>query len=213
MKFRGVTKVGGFEFFTLRDCPAIINKTDLVLSAKPGSYLIWKNSVMRGFTATKQEVYECDLVKINGKIVGNIIYHKGFRLLTKEGKLIPFDELSDYEIIKPNPKAVNSMIKKFGDLRTPLRFKFKDAIISMQAFIAPHGDKGISVSSENIDSIVIENVDDIADITGYIDPFTEKVIAYGDMYNGGKVILKQGVPHIMVNGEVKKLQINESEEL
>lgn len=82
--------------------------------------------------------------------------------------------------------------------RTPLKFKCHDSITSLRGFVTTYGG-GIAIEADmSVASVV--NPDELRACTGFKDRGSGDFVYYGDMWNGGLVVMHRNQPHSLKDG-------------
>lgn len=199
MHLRGITLKGKPYLVSLKDCPIILNSKTVALINKPFSPLLMADSIVLG--NEKTGLFEGDFVfdSKTHKLLGNIIYDKGFKIL-----LLDSDKIINVDTIGPFYTMVNSDkmgIKRLADIKSDLRFKADDFTFTIDKLVRV--DNGnVTIYSQLLRKIP---VDDVKICTGiYID---KNPVAYGDILQGGIVECYNNLPMIkMANGKYKEIE-------
>lgn len=188
MRLRGITLQGKPYLFSLEDCPVTINNETVALINKPFSPLLKANSLVLG--NEKTGLFEGDFVidSKTHKLIGNVIYDKGFKILLLDNNGIKnVSEINSfYTMVNSN----NHDLKKLEEYKYELRFKVNDFTFTIDKLVRVD-DGHATIYSQLLRKIPVSN---IKVCTGLI--IDKRHIAYGDILQGGIVECHNNVPMI-----------------
>ena len=198
MRLRGITIQGKPYLISLEDCPVIINGSTVALVNKPMSPLLKANSIVLGNEETG--LFEGDFIidSKTHKLIGNIIYDKGFKiLLLNNNGIINISEIGPYyTMVNSNKNGLD----KLSEVKSELRFKVNDFTFTIDKLVRV--DNGMAtIYSQLLRKIPVNN---IKICTGII--IDKQHVAYGDILQGGIVVCHENMPMIKtLEGSYKEI--------
>lgn len=197
MILRGITFNGAPYMFNIEECPVLLNENTMALVNKKFSPLIRPSSIVLGNEETG--LFEGDYVidSHSHKLIGNIIYDRGFRiLLLDSGRIINVEDADSF-YTTVNAKFCNQ--ENIYKYHPDILFKANGMIFTLDKLVCVNGDK-LVVYLKLLEGIYIR---DIRLCTGIIK--RNIPIAYGDMFDGGIVVLKDNVPMVKTKNGFKEI--------
>ncbi len=199
MLLRAENVRGRFVRFTIEDCPVYVTNDLIALVGREGSPIISANTIVRG--NDEGSYFEGDAIYEGNTAIGTIIYYKGFKILTIEGKIVNLPTSKNITI----KQCINADILRTivnNKKRTPIMFSFNKECFTIQAFVCKMNG-AIAVSS---DCISISKI--IPQMTMFYTGYDCKgsKIFFGDVIDGGVVELREGKVVTVYDDHVTNLE-------
>lgn len=185
MRLRGVSTRGEIVYFSLSDCPIVLNDKAIILLNRPNSPILQSKSIARGLDDAS--MFETDFVlDKNYNMIGYVIYDIGFKMYDiHSGEVVPLPK--DFKLLQ---NATLFTMPNIKCRKHVMKFRSGNIMFSLHSLIVAEGNVGY-VFSKNLKSI---NLDDIKFATGI--KLNGIDICYGDIVNGGVVGLHNYTPMI-----------------
>ena len=191
MVLKGFTKCGIEVLFTLADCPILVGEGLIALVGKISSALIRYDTIVRG--DEESGLYEGDVIYDEMEtILGIVVYAKGF-VLYNAGVLCDIPAEDNIRVTKGCPET----IEKIANLeeRTEISFAYKGIQYRFLSLICKVGDYvGLTIDGKLV------NPEELLLNTGFCRKDRMKGIYFGEVYQGGTVVLHKNVPMIAYEG-------------
>lgn len=177
MLLKAVTVESKPLLFGIEDVPVRLNKELIVLSARKGSPLLMRNTIVRGDSSI--DIFEGDYAMKDGtNYIGKVIYDKGFKLLNKELQL--------EELPMENVKYVHNLYPSIEARDVDIKWCYNDSFVTVDDIVVKDGGKIILAGRYGKHV----KVADLRLFTGlYIN---EKPLCFGDTHKAGVVVVKNG---------------------
>lgn len=197
MHLRAVSVSGDFVYFSITDCPVIINERAVILLNRPNSPILQLRSIARGTDDDK--MFEGDFVlDCQYNVVGYVVYNKGFKVSTPKGELIPFKE--DFKVLF---NATTQLSNEVKSNKSMLTFVFEDTSFTLHSIVTCDRDVGY-LFSKNLKSIDLSNV---KFATGF--KFNGRDLCYGDVMEDGVIVLHELHPMVKTQSGFRELRSDE----
>lgn len=179
--------------FTLEDCPVYIRDNRIVLAKHEGSSILRADTIVRRDTETG--IAEGDCIFYRDMLEGIVVYNQGFRMQTPKGRLKDLQLDGCLKIEKG--KKFNLCEAVHSDNRQPIVLSYKDRTFSIKALL--QYEEPFVVIHSQADYFRKVMADEIKIATGV------KRYCYGDLCNGGRIVLHEAVPCVSKGSAFIKL--------
>lgn len=178
-RFRALTELGDPFYFSVADVPVKVYPDMFILAARSGTPILRASTIGRAMD--HMQLAEGDQVLIDGKryILG---YHRGFTFRGDSGIIIPSNAVESYKLMQMD----------IGE-KSKFQFKYRDSVFQLPSlFGCVEGKAVLSIGCMRADP------QDIQVSAGFT--CNKKKIFYGDILDGGEVIMWRGRPCVQREG-------------
>lgn len=197
MKARSVN--GNSITFSIRDCPKYYDNDVLYLAARPGTELLYLNTITRGsdmFDIAGNRVYEGDIVQdIVSRMLYVVYFAAGFRLSSIQGDKVHLEEMRPFEVVGTvfeyfGIAQIKSFLKK--DIYSHIRYKTRDGAFTFKLInIVSHTQNGIIFKTAKLASFA--EFDNLLQDTNVKGIYGESLYYSEAKYDRCTVVLKRGL--------------------
>lgn len=176
---RALTELGEPFYFSAKDVPVKVYPDIFILAARPGTPLLKASSMCRAMD--HMQLAEGDRVLIDGKKY-TLTYHKGFSFKSDSGIIIPSNTVTSYQLLYLDSGG-----------KSKLQFKYRGRVFQLPSLFGCIDDKAVlSITKDLADP---EEIQISAGFT-----YNREKVFYGDVIEGGEVIMWHGRPCICKEG-------------